>query len=115
MKELKCIFCDIAKKMAPAKIVYEDNHIMSFHDINPIAPVHILFIPKMHISGLFIINDDDIDLMGRMTLQASKIAKEFELFGGYRLVMNCGKDGLQDVKHLHIHLMGGRTLIYPIG
>lgn len=115
MKEFKCIFCDIAKGKSPAKVVYEDDYIMAFHDINPLTPVHILLIPKMHISSLFIVLDEDADLMGRLTVKAVQIAKEFELFNGYRLVMNCGKDGLQDVKHLHMHLMGGKKLAFPIG
>ncbi len=115
MKKNECIFCNIRDRKIEANIVYEDEDVMAFHDINPIAPVHILIIPKMHIGSLFVVWDEDAPIMGKMIVVATKLAKQFELFNGYRLVINCGKDGLQEVKHLHLHLMGGRRLAYPIG
>ncbi len=99
----------------PANIVYEDDDIMAFHDINPIPPVHILIIPKMHIGNLFVVRDEVAPIMGKMIILTTKLAKQFELFNDYRLLINCGKDGLQEVKHLHMHLICCRRLCYPIG
>lgn len=106
-----CIFCDIANKKSPAKLVYEDEEIVAFPDIHPSAPVHILIIPKKHLSCINDATDQDQLLLGKMILVAKKLAQENKIDKtGYRLVINCGKDGRQIVDHLHLHLLGGKKL-----
>lgn len=106
-----CIFCKIANKELPGEIVYEDQEILAFKDINPVTPVHILIIPKKHIPDITAITEEDVGLIGRMHLAANKIAKDFGIDEkGFRLVNNCKEDGGQVVFHLHYHLLGGRKL-----
>ena len=106
-----CLFCKINSREIVADIVYEDDLVLAFKDVNPQAPVHNLIIPKKHISTLNEINTDDQALIGHMVLTAKKIAAENELSeSGYRLVMNCNQQGGQTVFHIHFHLMGGRQL-----
>jgi histidine triad (HIT) family protein len=106
-----CIFCDIASKKAPAKLVYEDEEIVAFPDIHPVAPVHLLIIPKKHIASVNDLSDADQALVGKMILVAKKLAQENKIDqSGYRLVINCGKDGGQIIEHLHLHLLGGKKL-----
>lgn len=112
----ECIFCLIAQKKIPAKIVYEDDEIVAFNDIEPKAPVHIIIIPKKHISSLLDTNDDDIDIINKIFIVAKKLACEYGISkNGFRIVNNCGKDGGQSVLHMHFHLLGGRTLNWPPG
>ena len=121
MQEKDCIFCKIARKEAPAKIVYEDDKAVAFHDINPVAPVHILIIPKKHIFGIQRIEPEDECLVGHLFYVARKIAEDMgiapdeNLNKGYRLVFNVGKDAGQSVFHLHLHLIGGRHMSWPPG
>lgn len=106
-----CIFCKIIAKEIPSAIVYEDEDILAFKDINPAAPVHILIIPKKHIPTITDITEDDIALIGRIHLAAGKIAREQGIFDqGFRLVNNCRSHGGQVVFHLHFHLLGGKNL-----
>ena len=105
-----CIFCKIIKGEIPSNKVYEDDEILAFKDINPMAPVHILVIPKKHIKSANEIEEADELLIGKMFTVLKKIAKESKLDNGYRIVSNCGEDGGQAVKHLHFHLLGGRKL-----
>lgn len=105
-----CIFCKIIKGEIPSKKVYEDEEILAFKDIHPKAPIHILVIPKKHISCAMDIEDSDEALIGKMFLVIKKLAKEFGLENGYRIVNNCGTDGGQEVMHLHFHLLGGKKL-----
>ena len=106
-----CIFCKIIKKEIPSSIVYEDSEILAFRDINPVAPVHILVIPKKHISSLIDLNKEDELLIGRIYTVINKIAKQEEIDQkGFRVVVNCGEDGGQEVKHLHFHILGGKKL-----
>ncbi|HET8709917.1 MAG TPA: histidine triad nucleotide-binding protein [Spongiibacteraceae bacterium] len=111
-----CLFCKIAAKQIPAKIVLEDDHIVAFRDISPQAPSHILIIPRQHIST---VNDAQIEhaaLIGHMMLSASRLAEaEGIAQSGYRLVMNCNNDGGQTVYHIHLHLLGGRGMRWPPG
>ena len=114
---MDCIFCKITNKEIPSDIVYEDELILCFRDLNPQAPVHALIIPKEHIASL-----DDIDstlankeIMGHIVCKIHEIAVLLGLTNGYRLVCNCGKDGMQTVGHLHFHLLGGRQLNWPPG
>lgn len=107
----ECIFCKISNKEADAEIVYEDNDVLAFKDINPAAPVHILVIPKKHIPTHQEIKEEDAHLVGKMHLILSDLARAFELnHDGYRVVVNCGQHAGQIVYHLHFHLLGGRPL-----
>ncbi len=106
-----CIFCKIIKKEIPSSIVYEDEEILAFRDINPVAPVHILVIPKKHIDSLVYLSKEDEKLIGRIYTVINKIAKEEQIDEkGFRVVVNCGEDGGQEVKHLHFHIIGGKKL-----
>ncbi len=121
MQEKDCIFCKILRGEIPSKKVYEDEKVYAFHDINPVAPVHILIIPKKHILGIQELQQEDECLVGHMFYVAKKIAQELglapdgNLSGGYRLVFNVGKDAGQTVFHLHLHLIGGRSMSWPPG
>ena len=113
---MSCLFCKIIDKEIPAKIVYEDEHVLAFEDLNPQAPVHILIIPKKHISTSLDIEEEDNELIGRMSCAANAIAKEKGIAErGFRTVMNCNKDAGQTVFHIHLHLLGGRGMHWPPG
>lgn len=110
-----CIFCMIANKDIPSKIVYEDDRIVAFHDSGPQAPVHVLMITKKHIASMDDLQAEDAELVGYLMLKVKDIAAELGLENGYRLVNNCGEDGMQTVKHLHFHLLGKRKMTWPPG
>ena len=112
---MDCIFCKIASGQINSKKVYEDDKVVAFNDLDPMAPVHILIIPKKHIESADDIKAEDAALIGHIFLVASKIAKDFGLNNGYRVVNNCKEDGGQSVKHLHFHLLGGRKMLWPAG
>lgn len=106
-----CLFCKIVKGEIPSTKVYEDEEILAFKDINPVTPVHILVIPKKHISSLNEIEPEDQMLIGKIFTTIKKIAKEQGIAeNGYRVIANCGEDGGQEVKHLHFHILGGKKL-----
>ena len=106
-----CLFCKIVKGEIPSTKVYEDEEILAFKDINPVAPVHILVIPKKHISSLNEIETEDQMLIGKIFAVIKKIAEEQGIAeNGYRVIANCGEDGGQEVKHLHFHILGGKKL-----
>jgi histidine triad (HIT) family protein len=106
-----CIFCKIITKEIPANIVYEDEEILAFKDILPVAPVHILIIPKKHIESLIDLKKEDKDLIGKIYLCINEIAKNQGIYDkGFRVIANCGKDGGQVVNHIHFHLIGGKKL-----
>lgn len=106
-----CIFCKIINKEIPSTIVYEDEKIIAFKDINPVAPVHVLVIPKKHITSLIELEDEDKNIIGDIYLVINKIAKEQGIAEkGFRVIVNCGEDGGQEDKHLHFHLIGGEKL-----
>lgn len=102
-----CIFCKIIAGQIPAKKVYEDEHLLAFHDINPWAPVHILVIPKLHIASMADAGPEHTDLLGRMMAVTPRLMAELGVSNGYRHVINTGADGRQEVMHLHLHVMGG--------
>ncbi|MFU0799702.1 MAG: histidine triad nucleotide-binding protein [Xylanivirga thermophila] len=111
-----CIFCKIANKEIPSKIVYEDDKVVAFNDIDPKAPVHVLIIPKEHIPSPNHINSGNSTVSAHIASIIPKLAKQFDIYdSGYRVVVNCGKDGGQTVGHLHYHLLGGRNLDWPPG
>ncbi len=106
-----CVFCKIIKKEIPAEIVYEDEEIMAFKDINPAAPVHILVIPKKHIEKLTDITTEDEMLIGKIYTAINKIAEKIGVSqNGFRVIANCGENGGQVVKHIHFHILGGKKL-----
>ena len=109
------IFLKIIDKKIPAKIAYEDDRCLAFHDINPQAPVHVLIIPKKVIPTLAEATDADGALLGHLQLVAKKLAEQLGLSAGYRLVLNCNDQGGQTVPHLHLHLLGGRHMTWPPG
>jgi histidine triad (HIT) family protein len=109
------IFAKIIAREIPADIIFEDDVCLAFRDISPKAPVHVLVIPKKPIVSLADLTEEDQAAMGRCVVVASIIAKQEGLEDGYRLVVNCGKDGGQEVPHLHFHLLGGRKMSWPPG
>lgn len=111
----KSIFKKIIDKEVPANICYEDDQCLAFHDVAPQAPTHVLVIPKKEIASLDDVADDDAALVTHLWMVARNLARELKLDGGYRVVVNCGRDGGQSVDHLHFHLLGGRQLSWPPG
>ena len=110
------VFTKIINREIPADIVYEDNEILAFNDINPQAPIHILIIPKKEIKTINDIHSVDAAIIGKLFLIAKKIAKKLDISeDGYRVVMNCNEHGGQSVYHIHLHLIGGRRLSWPPG
>ena len=113
---MDCLFCAIANKTIPGDIVFEDEKIIAFRDITPQAPTHILIIPKMHIATLNDMTPENSELLGHMIFTAKTIAKEEGIAdNGFRLAMNCNEDGGQTVYHIHLHLLGGRSMTWPPG
>ncbi len=111
-----CIFCRIVAGEAPAQIVYQDDLVTAFHDIHPVAPVHILLVPNRHISSLNQAKAEDEAALGRLFTVARRLAAERGIAeDGYRLIVNTGRHGGQVVPHLHMHLIGGRRVRYPMG
>ena len=102
-----CIFCKIIAKQIPSRIVYEDEEIFAFHDINPIAPVHFMIVPKLHIASLAEANMSHQMLLGRILAKANELARSQGLDEGFRAIINTGRIGHQEVYHLHVHILGG--------
>jgi histidine triad (HIT) family protein len=102
-----CIFCKIVAGQIPARKVHEDDELLAFHDIHPWAPVHILIIPKLHLVSMVDVGAEHEGLLGRMMVLSSRLMKDLGLVNGYRHVINTGRDGMQEVQHLHMHVMGG--------
>ena len=114
--KVDCIFCQIVAGEIPADILYQDEEVIAFGDIHPIAPTHLLIIPKRHIPSLTHLSQEDLPLIGHMVNTANQLAKREGISeSGYRLVINCGQQGGQLVPHLHIHLLGGRSLSDGLG
>lgn len=107
---MDCLFCKIINNEIPSKKVYENDKILAFYDVNPIAPFHVLIVPKEHIESADYLNEDNANIVSHIFMTASKIAKANNLTNGYRIINNCGDDGGQTVKHLHFHLIGGKKL-----
>jgi histidine triad (HIT) family protein len=113
---MDCIFCKIVAGEIPSDSVYQDEEIIAFRDINPQAPVHIVIIPRKHLASLSRLSQSDSALVGRMVAVANKLAEDEGIAEkGYRVVINCGKEGGQLVPHLHMHLVGGRQLSDQVG
>ena len=113
---MNCLFCKIISKEIPAKVIYEDDRVLAFEDINPQAPLHVLVIPKKHIATSLDITEQDHALMGELLQAANRLATERGVAeGGFRTVINCNRDAGQTVFHLHLHLLGGRPMSWPPG
>ena len=113
---MSCLFCKIIDKEIPSNILFEDEHVLAFEDLTPQAPVHILIVPKKHISTSLDIQEEDNELIGRMFRVANAIAKEKGIAErGFRTVMNCNREAGQTVFHIHLHLLGGRAMHWPPG
>ncbi len=113
---MDCLFCRIANREIPADVVYEDDDLLAFRDIDPKAPVHILIIPKRHIATVNDVRPDHADLLSGLFIAAAKLARDQDLAeDGYRLVVNCQEGAGQSVFHLHMHLLGGRRMEWPPG
>lgn len=111
-----CLFCKIINREIPSEIVFEDDKVIAFKDINPLAPVHLLVVPKKHIQGLNDIIDQDEVMLGHLLMDVKKLAQEFNIAeSGYRVVANTGSDGGQIIGHLHFHLIGGQALGSKLG
>jgi len=108
---MDCVFCQIVAGKIPSETLYQDEEVIAFRDINPLAPTHVLIIPKRHIASLAQLTDDEMPLIGHMARVANQLAREEGVAeSGYRLVISSGEQGGQIVPHLHIHLLGGRRL-----
>ncbi len=113
---MDCLFCKIIDREIPADIVYEDDTVLAFNDLNPQAPTHLLIVPKQHIATLNDIEEGDLALVGRLQYTAAQLAAQKGFAEqGYRVVMNCNDQGGQTVYHIHMHLMGGRRFTWPAG
>jgi len=102
-----CIFCKIVAGQIPSRKVFEDEQLLAFHDIQPWAPVHVLIIPKQHIESLADVGLEHQELVGRMLVLAPRLMRELGVTGGFRTLINTGRDGMQEVMHLHMHVIGG--------
>ena len=109
-----CLFCKIARAEIPARKVYEDDSVVAFHDIHPLRPLHLLVIPKKHIASLASIDDADTPVLGRMLAIADRLARENGSPEGFRVIINTGRIGMQEVQHLHAHIVGGPEPVGPM-
>ncbi len=107
IQEQDCIFCRIVRGEIPSRKVYEDDEILAFHDINPVAAVHFMLVPKRHIASLAQVGPEDAGVLGRMLALTGRLAREQGSPDGYRTIVNTGRIGRQDVQHVHIHVIGG--------
>lgn len=109
-----CLFCKIARGEIPSRKVYEDDEVFAFHDINPARPVHILVVPKRHITSLATVTEADTGVLGRMLAVANTLATENGSPDGFRVIINSGRIGQQEVQHLHAHIVGGPEPVGPM-
>ena len=107
---MSCLFCRIIAGEIPSKKVYEDQYVYAFYDIAPMAPVHVLFVPKQHMDSANAVDAENSVYVAKIFEAIPKVAAELGLENGYRVITNCGEDGCQSVKHLHFHLLGGKKL-----
>jgi histidine triad (HIT) family protein len=113
---MSCVFCDIVSGKRHGEIVYEDDRVVAFRDVNPMAPVHILVIPREHIVGPLDFDETNEQLAGHLILVATRVAQQEGIASeGYRLVLNQGRNGGQSVFHVHLHVLGGRRMAWPPG
>jgi histidine triad (HIT) family protein len=109
-----CIFCKIVRGELPSRKVYEDDDILAFHDIQPLAPVHFMLVPKKHVATLYETTDADAAALGRILTLAGRLAREQGADDGFRTIINTGRVGRQDVRHVHVHVIGGPDPLGPM-
>ena len=109
-----CVFCKIVRGEIPSRKVYEDADILAFHDIQPVAPVHFMIVPKKHVASLYEVTPADAPVMGRMLTLAGKLAREQGAGDGFRTIVNTGRVGRQEVPHVHLHVIGGPEPLGPM-
>lgn len=108
---MNCIFCKLVNKEIPSNVVFENDKVLAFHDIAPQAPVHVVIIPKIHVSSANEIDANNVEYISEIFKNIPEIAKKLGIYeSGYRIINNCGKDGCQSVNHIHFHLLGGKTM-----
>ena len=107
MQDANCIFCRIVRGEIPSRKVHEDDDVLAFHDINPLAPVHFLIIPKEHVASMMDLQERHRDVLGGIMLLAPKLARQQGAEDGFRLILNTGRVGRQEVDHVHLHIIGG--------
>jgi histidine triad (HIT) family protein len=111
-----CLFCSLIQGKISGKIIYQDNALVAFQDVRPVAPVHVLIVPRKHIESVSKLEPEDAPVIGAIFLRAAKLAKDLGIAGsGYRIAVNDGSDAGQSVFHLHYHLLGGRPMSWPPG
>lgn len=111
-----CLFCSIVEGEVDSEIIYADDQVVAFHDVNPQAPVHFLVIPRRHVANMNGVQSEDEELIGHLVQVASELAEQEEIAdSGYRLVVNNGDDACQEVQHMHVHVLGGRGMGWPPG
>ena len=109
-----CVFCKIVRGEIPSRKVYEDADVLAFHDINPIAPVHFMLVPKRHVASLYDVTAEDGPVLGRIMTLAGRLAREQGAGDGFRTIVNTGRVGRQDVMHVHVHVIGGPDRLGPM-
>jgi histidine triad (HIT) family protein len=109
-----CIFCKIVRGEVPSRKVYEDDDILAFHDIQPVAPVHFMLVPKKHLATLYDATEGDAPVLGRILTLAGRLAREQGANDGFRTIVNTGRVGRQDVPHVHVHVIGGPDRLGPM-
>ena len=114
VSDSNCVFCKIARGELPSRKVYEDADVIAFHDIQPAAPVHFMLVPKKHIATLYDATADDVPVLGRILALAGRLAREQGAGDGFRTIINTGRVGRQDVKHVHVHVIGGPDPLGPM-
>jgi histidine triad (HIT) family protein len=114
MQDTNCIFCRIVRGEIPSRKVFEDDDVLAFHDINPLAPVHFLVVPKKHIASMMDLGEPDRDVFGRIMVLAPRLAREQGAKDGFRLIVNTGRVGRQEVDHVHLHIIGGGEPLGPM-
>jgi len=114
MQDANCIFCRIVRGEIPSRKVYEDDDVLAFHDISPLAPVHFLLVPKAHIASMMDLTDEHRDTLGGIMVLAPKLAQEQGAKDGFRLIVNTGRVGRQEVGHVHVHIIGGGEPLGPM-
>ena len=113
-RDPNCIFCKIAGGEIPARKVYEDDDVLAFHDINPVAPVHFMLIPKKHVATLYDVTNGDAPILGKILTLAPRLAREPGAADGCRTIINTGRVGRQEVMHVHVHVIGGPDQLGPM-
>jgi histidine triad (HIT) family protein len=114
MQDTNCIFCRIVRGEIPSRKVFEDDDVLAFHDINPLAPVHCLVVPKRHIASMMDLGEQDRGVFGRIMVLAPRLAREQGAKDGFRLIINTGRVGRQEVDHVHLHIIGGGEPLGPM-